>query len=445
MSLSSLPLDWDVVVVGAGVAGVVTAYRLARCGCRVLLVEKSTWPRDKPCGGCLNAAALRGLEEAGLDDLGDAGSAYSGLRLACGSRQAEIPLPAGRAVNRRYLDALLVNRAVAQGVHFRSATRATLQPPRGEAPHDKARLVEGRRAIWLKAAGEPIRVTARLVVACDGLGSRLLRGIAPDDMRIDADSPIGLGTTVKEAPAAYHAGAIHMACGAHGYVGLVRVENGALNIGAALDPRWVKQQGGPGAAVATLLAQTRLPTFSALHDSIWQGTPRLTRRRTRLGGERVLVVGDAAGYVAPFTGEGMGWALASAAAVEPLALEAVTAWHDDIVSRWTARHGSLLHARQRGCRGVAAMLRYPRLVSAMLPILNAAPGVAAPFTAWLNRDYFNQDNLNHGYLNHGYLNHGYLNHDYRREPRGQDDSTTVEYSGAWGGVAPGPPGSRHGG
>ncbi|MBS9404592.1 NAD(P)/FAD-dependent oxidoreductase [Halomonas sp. TRM85114] len=414
MSLASLPRDWDVVVVGAGIAGAVSAFRLARRGCRVLLVEKAAWPRDKPCGGCLNAATLQGFRDLGLADIELAGAVYHRLHLACGKRQAELALPAGRAVSRRRLDGLLVDQAVAQGVHFLSATRASLEPPCG---HGRERIVQGRerigegheriddgrRSVWLAAAGEQARVAARLVVASDGLGSRLLRDVAPGDMHVDAEARIGLGTIVRgagvhsskiEAPAAYPPGAIHMACGAPGYVGLVRVENEALNIGAALDPHWVKLQGGPGPAVAALLTQTRLPSPGALHECVWQGTPRLTRRRTRLGGERVLVLGDAAGYVEPFTGEGMGWALASAAALEPLALEAVSAWHDNIVSRWTTRHGKLLYARQRGCHGVAAMLRRPRLVSALLPILHAAPGLAAPFTAWLHQGYFK------GYFNH---------------------------------------------
>lgn len=404
MNLASLPRDWDVVVVGAGIAGAVSAFRLARRGCRVLLVEKATWPRDKPCGGCLNGATLQGFRDIGLPDVALGGAAYQRLHLACGARQAELPLPAGRAVSRRRLDALLVAHAVDQGAHFLSATRASLEPPSGDG---RERVVRGRRSVWLSGEGEQarvtVRVTAKLVVASDGLGSRLLRHVAPGDLHVDAAARIGLGTTVDEAPAGYQAGAIHMACGAPGYVGLVRVENGVLNIGAALDPRWVRQQGGPGPAVAALLAQTRLPALGTLRDCVWQGTPRLTRWRTRLGGERVLVVGDAAGYVEPFTGEGMGWALASAAALEPLALEAVTAWHDGIVGRWTARHGALLHARQQGCRRVAALLRRPRLVSVLLPFLHAAPALAAPFTAWLNRDY---------------PYHDHLNHHYRLEPRG---------------------------
>jgi flavin-dependent dehydrogenase len=98
------------------------------------------------------------------------------------------------------------------------------------------------------------------------------------------------------------------------------------------------------------------------------------------------VLGDAAGYVEPFTGEGMAWALAGAAAVEPLALAAVEGWRDELVDQWTARHAALIHPRQRACRALSTVLRHPRLVAALLALLDAAPVAVTPLTAWLNRD-----------------------------------------------------------
>jgi flavin-dependent dehydrogenase len=178
-----------------------------------------------------------------------------------------------------------------------------------------------------------------------------------------------------------------MACGAQGYVGLVRVEHNQLNVGAALDPAWVKRCGGPAAAVAQTLQAAAFPTFDGLRAARWHGTPRLTQRRRRLGAERVLVLGDAAGYVEPFTGEGMAWALAGAAAVEPLALAAAAGWRDELVDQWTARQAALLRPRQRACRALSMALRRPRLVAALLPLLKVAPMTVAPLTTWLNRDF----------------------------------------------------------
>lgn len=379
MNPEALGRDWDVVVIGAGVAGAVAAYLLARRGLQVLLVEKASWPRAKACGGCVNAATLQLLSDIGISEVGRAGPAYHQIQLACGKRHAEIPLPAGHALSRSRLDDLLVEHGIRAGVHFLPSTQARLQGADSEA---------GRRSLLLRQARRRARVRTRLVLACDGLGSRVVRDETPDEPKVSDRSRIGLGTTLDDAPRFYRRGTIHMACGAPGYVGLVRVENGGLNIGAALDPAWVKARGGPAPGIASLLRDAGFPAFDALNDADWQGTPHLSRKRARLGAARVLIAGDAAGYVEPFTGEGIGWAVAGAVALEPLAVEAVGGWRDDMVSQWTMRHGELLRARQRGCHAVTALLRHSWLVSsALLPLLSVAPGLASPLTAWLNRGY----------------------------------------------------------
>ena len=63
-SLAGTP--WQVAVIGAGPAGCVAAGILAGAGRRVLLVEKSPWPREKVCGGCLNHSAMQTLRKAGM-------------------------------------------------------------------------------------------------------------------------------------------------------------------------------------------------------------------------------------------------------------------------------------------------------------------------------------------------------------------------------------------
>ncbi|HET7307530.1 MAG TPA: FAD-dependent oxidoreductase [Gammaproteobacteria bacterium] len=364
---------WDVAVVGAGVAGAVAAFRLARRGLAVLLVDKADWPRNKVCGGCVNAAALQMLQASGLDGAAAAGQAYSAMRMAASGRDAQFALPAGRAISRREFDAALVEAARAAGVSFMSATRAAL----GDCDAQS-------RWLHLRRADEQVATRARIVLACDGLGGRLFGG----DAEVAPASRIGAGTILDAATAPaladYPPGVIHMACAPDGYVGLVRVENDDLNIGAALDPAWVKRVGGPPAAVAHILESAGLPPIDGLDRARWRGTPHLTRRYPRLGAERLLALGDAAGYVEPFTGEGMAWAIASAAAIEPFA---VTDWRDGLIDQWTARHRDLVSSRQRACRGVAALLRRPRLVSGAVRMAAAAPIAAAPLTAWLNRDF----------------------------------------------------------
>jgi flavin-dependent dehydrogenase len=364
--------DWDVVVVGAGVAGAVAAARLARRGCDVLLVEKSSWPRDKVCGGCVNRAARAALASAGLDTALAAARPYSAMRLAFNGREARFALPDGRAISRRRLDAALVDAAVAAGARFMSGARAVLD-----------RCEASRRRVTLHQGREAFDVCARVVLACDGLKGRMLG----DKAEIAAGARIGVGVTVAAPAADYAPGIIHMASTAQGYVGLVRVEDGLLNIGAALDPAWTKRMGGPPAAVRHVLDSAQFAAVPELDKLRWRGTPRLTRRHRRLGAERLLALGDAAGYVEPFTGEGMAWAIAGAAAVEPFAAAAVAGWRDALVEQWTARHRALIGRRQRLCGGIAWTLRRPRLLSNAVRLAARAPLAATPVTAWLNRGY----------------------------------------------------------
>lgn len=371
MRPDKLPREWDVVVVGAGVAGALAALHLARSKLRVLLVEKLQWPREKVCGGCLNAAALRALAAAGVV-LKD-GCDYTRMRLACRTRAAELPLPKGLAISRKRLDAMLVELATRAGARFVSDTRASL----GDV------TLHGREVL-LKTGTATSSITAKVVLDCGGLASRLLPEIP---WRIAPRARIGVGASVRDVPAWYRPGVIHMACARHGYVGLVRAENGTINIAAALDPAWCADVGGPDHAIARLLDSAGFPAIAELHDAHWHGTPHLTRTRIALGAERVLILGDAAGYVEPFTGEGMAWAIADAAAVAPLMREAVAHWDHSIVARWSTLHVRNVRARQRVCRGVSKLLRRPRLLGAALPVVNAAPAVISPLSAWLNRDF----------------------------------------------------------
>lgn len=376
MTLGTLAPNWDIVVVGAGIAGSAAALRLARRGAAVLLVEKSAWPRDKVCGGCINAAALQELENCGVRGLETAGRLYTRMHLGCQGREASLGLPAGRAVTRRRLDARIAAEAMRAGAEFLPATHARLGP-----------VTDRDRSVTLSQGAGSATLKARLVLDCSGLGERLARGSGPPASRVAAGAYIGAGTVSSGAPAFYRPGAIHMACAAHGYAGLVRAEDDRINIGAALDPTWVKRAGGPGEAVATTLEQAGFPAWPALREARWRGTPKLTRSRRRLGAERLFVLGDAAGYVEPFTGEGIGWALADAAALEALALAGAARWSSAFIEEWSAIHRNLLGRRQRVCRAVTRILRHPRLLAGALPLVDRAPGALAPLVRWLNHAY----------------------------------------------------------
>ena len=111
-------------------------------------------------------------------------------------------------------------------------------------------------------------------------------------------------------------GTIAMMVGGGGYVGLVRLPGGSVDVAAAISLAGGRR---PGPAVGRIVASVRgwppavhadLENWAASVPGAWV-TPPLRRRRPP-GGGRVLVLGDAAGYVEPMTGEGMTWAMESA-------------------------------------------------------------------------------------------------------------------------------------
>jgi hypothetical protein len=122
---------YDVIVVGAGPAGSTTAYRLARAGARVCLLDRARFPRDKPCGGGLTLRAVRELPfsvEPVVEDRVD--TLELGLRYARRwSSRAEGPLVL--MTQRRRLDAFLAERAAAAGAEFRDGVKVTEADPAG--------------------------------------------------------------------------------------------------------------------------------------------------------------------------------------------------------------------------------------------------------------------------------------------------------------------------
>jgi hypothetical protein len=93
---------WDVIAVGAGPAGACAARELARAGRSVLLVDKSSFPRSKVCGSCLNGRVLSALEAVGLGALVEeaGGVVLDGLRLAVAGAEVTLTLPGGAALAR---------------------------------------------------------------------------------------------------------------------------------------------------------------------------------------------------------------------------------------------------------------------------------------------------------------------------------------------------------
>jgi flavin-dependent dehydrogenase len=368
---------WDVIVVGAGPAGAMAALELARRQYTVLLVDRAEFPRGKVCGCCLNGAALATLRDAGLADLTDSLAAVSlrWLHLKTAGRSAIISLPGGVSLSREALDSALIDIAMKEGVTFLPRAMARL----GET------LPTGR-VVDITTAAETIPARARVILAADGLGSRLASG-ETGPAHIASNSYIGAGVTLRTAHGDYPPGTIHMAVGQPGYVGLVRLEDGRLDLAAALSASAVRAAGGPGVVATQILRDAGFPAIAGLTEAGWKGTPPLTRTPKHLGGEHWLAIGDAAGYVEPFTGEGIAWALACGRAVAPVVDTALSSrdWSVTAILNWERVYQRSIRRRQTICRLVSQVLRRPWLCRVAIQMLAVAPWLAAPVTVALNR------------------------------------------------------------
>lgn len=361
MIVHSAETEWDVVVIGAGPAGSAAAVACARIGLRTALLDRAAFPRDKVCGCCLNEGAIATIAELG------AASALASLepqpfrtlQLHARGKSAELQLRPGLAVSRRALDHMLAVHAVANGVHVRTGVAATVMPRDAD--------------LWrVRADDEDLR--ARVVIVADGLQGSALRGLAGWSWRVAPRSRMGLAARLPAATKV-PAGAIVMAVARAGYVGLVRLEDETVELAAAVDPHAFKQAGDPLVLLHSILDEAGFPIERQEWISSCRGTALLSRRRERVEADGLFVVGDAARYVEPFTGEGMSWALSGGLEVAEYASAACRGVYED--GTWTRTLATVTRTRQRRCGWIARGLRHPAAVGVAVRVLARSPGLAS--------------------------------------------------------------------
>jgi flavin-dependent dehydrogenase len=361
----------EVLVVGAGPSGAFLAALLARDGVDVTLVERDRFPRWTVCGACLSGAGVAQLRAEGMEHvLSDGGALPLGqMELRGWGRRADLPLFGGRVLSRAALDLGLVEEARAAGAEVRMGTRARLGRWTGE----------GREVDLAGPAGPSGRLAARVVVAATGLHPlpRLPEAGGDSGLEHARTSRIGVGAVVDDWAEGPAPGTVRMNVGPGGYVGQVLQEDGGWVVAGALDPYFLREQGGPGPAVEALLRTEGTETRWVVREG-WRGTPTLTRTRSHRTEPGVFYLGDAAGYVEPFTGEGMGWGLRGARELRPLVCQAVAGWSADLADRWDRRYAARVGIHQRLCRTVAWLGRRPSLARGAVTALSWAPWLAVP-------------------------------------------------------------------
>jgi flavin-dependent dehydrogenase len=365
--MNKIAEQWDAVVVGAGVAGGCIAALLADRGWTVLLVEKSTWPRETVCGGCLSAAGLKSLREIGMAPAIEVARQTRSVLWQRGTKSFEHEIPAGVAVLRCRLDAAITERAVHRGVLFLSECSATLVPATDE---------DSFRRVRLQGRDQTTEIRTQLVIACDGISGSLLKQEPWAAWTISSGTLMGVAATYQADVPEKVAGQIQMCMGRYGYVGRVRTNDSTEHLAAALHPSRCRKMGGPLKVIGEILHSCQQHIPVGLSTARLLGAGNLTRYRKLLGGHRVLTLGDACGYVEPVTGEGMTWAAAGALELNRLLPRSANDWHVNLPEQWRFRHWQVIGRQQRYCRAIKGIAHHPTLASAGIFIGGLMPGLA---------------------------------------------------------------------
>jgi len=374
---------WDVVVIGAGPAGCMSARELARSGCQVLLLEAKSFPRSKVCGGCINLHAINLLNQCGLESLipGSGAVPLNEFRIQLPDWNPRYALPKGWSLTRATFDSLLLGETLAAGVAYLDEAIGKLNDV----------IEQDWRTVRVERGGASFDVRGRIVVCAEGLARSSMRQVPEFDIQVANDAFVGAGVVLaaENVPQALRdkspAGTITMAVGRGGYVGVAHAENGQYSLGAAIRPSKVKQAKSVGGAAVQLLRESGLIELPELADHPWHGTPLLKSRPNRPSGSRVFLVGDSAGYVEPFTGEGMAWAIEGGLSLAPIARAGADRWSEDLERQWNHVYRRRIRRSQWICRGFMQALHRPGLGRVAAAIFKRFPRAADRIIATINR------------------------------------------------------------
>ncbi|MCU0864701.1 MAG: NAD(P)/FAD-dependent oxidoreductase [Planctomycetes bacterium] len=369
----------DVLVIGAGPAGSALALQLAQAGFTVTMVDRREFPRHKPCGEFLSPQCVPYLQQLGLggmlDELGAhhvEGMQLSGYGASTGGRFRQLPDRAaigrhGFGIRREVFDHRLVQAAIAAGVEF-LPRHDFVELTRTDAVVDGARFRD--------AQGQPVARRARQVVGADGVHSRVAKALGVQ-RRLDWLDQFAL-VAHFEGVAPGPVADVQLLPG--GFFAATTVDQGLYSLNLVLPRRALRERtaadwdqfvqqhaAGSPAIAARLQGARRLQP--------WRGIGPFGFRTTTATVPGCALVGDAAGYVDPMTGEGIYFALFGARALG----DAITAaLHEPgtapaAMARYRRARARELGPRLQASKLLQRAIRHPWLVRTFLRSLQRWP------------------------------------------------------------------------
>jgi flavin-dependent dehydrogenase len=381
-------LQADCVIVGAGPAGATSALLLARAGFDVLLIDRAVFPRRKPCGDSISPQANLLLERLGVLAAIEAAhpARLQGWRITApsgGSFEARFAdvvsdqrITTGLALTRDKFDAVLLDAARAAGARVLT----------GVAVEDVLRANGSVVGVRARRGADTIEVSAPLTVGADGLQSVVRR-----KLHLLARKPrlrkVALTAHVTSPLDVSDYGELHV------------LDDACVGISAVEESRAVSN-------VTLVLAAERYGRTVAgkSFESFWAHVNRFPRLRGRFAQCKPVddlmasgpfdqptraavvpgaaLVGDAAGYFDPFTGQGIYQALAGGMLLADAAAAALQSGRvHEPLHDYARDLTALVNAPRRVQRGIELVLARPRLADRCINALAHAPSAASALIA----------------------------------------------------------------
>ena len=302
---------YDVAIIGAGPGGTTTASYLAEAGLRVLLLDKSEFPRDKTCGDALSPNALKILGDLGIiDNIAKFGYRLNGVRLVAPDGNelvAPIPPKPGFVEHlviapRIKLDDLLLQHAIAMGAEFKPKIRVT-----------DLQVDSDKVTITGKSGNQNLKFFAKVGVIAVGANISLLQKLGliskPPEFAVAARAYFTNLPMLEDLMEIRFDGVP-----LPGYGWIFPTSETSANIGAGFLKKSKKLPFSAKEILGKFLSHgpVQEKLSGGQREGVVKGYPlRMDFATARSHSDRIVIVGEAAGLVNPFTGEGIDYAMES--------------------------------------------------------------------------------------------------------------------------------------